>query len=188
MKHKLCFHLIVILGMGFHATAAERPQVGGKAPGFSLKTLDDRSVSLDELNKGAKVVLIVLRGWPGYQCPLCERQVQDFIARAGDFAAADAKVVMVYPGPVDHLKARAREFLEMKGKQWPGEFVYLIDPGYSMINAYGLRWEAPGETAYPSTFVLDRAGVIRFAKISGNHAGRTQAADVLNQLRTLADP
>jgi hypothetical protein len=87
---------------------------------------------------------------------------------------------MVYPGPADDLKAHATEFL--KNKQWPKEFVYLTDPGFNMVNAYGLRWDAPNETAYPSTFVINEKGVVRFARISHSHGDRTRAADMVEEL------
>ena len=160
---------------------AATPKVGDKAPDFALKTLDDQTVRLSDLTATGKVVLVVLRGWPEYQYPLCTRQVQDYIASASGFATAQARVVMVYPGPADNLKAHATEFL--KNKQWPKEFVYLTDPSFTMVNAYGLRWGAPGETAYPSTFVLDRKGVVRFAKVSRSHGDRTKAADILEELK-----
>jgi len=35
------------------------------------------------------VVLVVLRGYPGYRCPYCNRPVQDFIAKV------DAPVPMI---------------------------------------------------------------------------------------------
>jgi len=175
---KMAFALLVCeLPLTLHAAA---PKVGDKAPDFALKTLDDETVRLSDLTATGKVVLVVLRGWPGYQCPLCTRLVQDYIASASGFATAKARVVMVYPGPADDLKAHATEFL--KNKQWPKEFIYLTDPAYSMVNAYGLRWDAPSETAYPSTFVLDRKGVVRFAKISRSHGDRTKAAEILDHV------
>src|SRR3974377_76810 len=124
------------------ALQAAPPKVGDKAPDFSLKTLDDQTVRLSELTATGKVVLVVLRGWPGYQCPLCTRQVQDYIASASGFATASARVVMVYPGPADDLKSHATEFL--KNKQWPKEFVYLTDPGFAIVNAYGFVLGARG--------------------------------------------
>jgi peroxiredoxin Q/BCP len=168
------------LPFNLHAT---QPNVGDKAPDFALQTLEDKTVRLSDLTATSKVVLVVLRGWPGYQCPLCTRQVQDYIAAASGFASANARIVMVYPGPADDLKAHATEFLKIK--EWPKEYVYLTDPAYRMVNAYGLRWDAPGETAYPPTFVLDRKGVIRFAKISRSHGDRTKTAGILEQLKRL---
>ncbi len=144
MKNKI----LPLLAAGVFAcsivvNAAEPPKVGDKAPDFTLKTLDDQSVTLSDLTASNKVVLIVLRGWPGYQCPICERQVEDYIASASKLDEAKARVIMVYPGPADALKAHAQEFLEMKGKLWPKDFVYVVDPDYSMVNAYNLRWDAP---------------------------------------------
>jgi thioredoxin-dependent peroxiredoxin len=169
----------------FKLSAADAPNVGEKAPDFVLKTVDQKSVRLAELTAKSSVVLLVLRGWPGYQCPLCTAQVQDYIGSSEQFSKTKARVVMVYPGPSDHLKARAQEFLE--SKQWPKDFIFVMDPDYAMVNAYGLRWDAPNETAYPATFVLDRKGIVRFAKISHTHGDRTKAMDITKALRQIRD-
>ena len=166
--------------------AAEPPKLGEKAPDFTLKTLDDQPVRLSELTARGNVVLVVLRGWPGYQCPICYRQVHDFIGMKSDFAAAKAQILFVYPGPADGLKARAEEFKKWKGKEWPKEFLYALDPDYTMVNAYAVRWDAPRETAYPSTFVLDGKGAVRFSKISRSHGDRAKASDVLAEVKKLA--
>lgn len=167
------------------STFAAQPKVGDKAPDFTLKTLADKDVKLGELTAKEKVVLVVLRGWPGYQCPLCTKQVRDFTDSAAEFAKAKARVVMVYPGPSDQLKARAKEFLG--NAEWPQEFTFVTDPDFSMVNAYGLRWDAKSETAYPSTFVIDRNGVVRFAKISKGHGGRSQAEEVAKAAAAIKD-
>ena len=174
---------LLLCAVAFAVNAAEPPKVGDKAPYFELKTLDGQSVRLSELTPKAKVVLVVLRGWPGYQCPICDQQVHDFIASAAGFAEAKAQIVFVYPGPSDDLKAHAQEFKDWKGKKWPKEFLYVLDPAYSLVNAYNLRWDAPRETAYPSTFVLDDKGVVRFARISHSHGGRTTAKEVLAEVK-----
>lgn len=157
------------------------PQVGEVAPEFVLKTLDDRTVSLQQLARDSAVVLVVLRGWPGYQCPVCTRQVQDFMAVAGQFETGKGKVVMVYPGPAEQLKHHAEDFLH--NKDWPASFSLVLDPDYTFTHAYGLRWDAPKETAYPSTFVIERGGRIRFAQVSRTHGGRSIAARVIAELK-----
>ena len=176
--------LLICTGLALHA--AEIPKVGDKAPDFTLQSLDDKTVRLSELTAKGSVVLVVLRGWPGYQCPICDRQVQDFIQLKSRFAEAKAQLVFVYPGPASGLTAHADEFKKWKGKEWPKEFFYVLDPDYSMVNSYGLRWDAPRETAYPSTFVLDARGAVRFAKISQSHGDRTKAADVLAETNKLS--
>jgi thioredoxin-dependent peroxiredoxin len=163
--------------------AANPPKAGDPAPDFSLKTLDNQTVHLADLTATGNVVVVILRGWPGYQCPFCTRQVHDYIQTAPGFGEAKARVVMVYPGPVDDLKAHAAEFVG--NKEWPKDFLFVIDPDFDMVNAYGLRWNAPNETAYPSTFVLDQKRIVRFAKISHGHDDRSNPAAVIKELKSL---
>lgn len=178
MKSKLAWWMVcLVVGLGVGRAA---PAVGERAPAFTLNSLAGSPVALDSLTAGGRVVLVMLRGFPGYQCPLCTRQVNEFAGRAKDFAAKGARVVMVYPGPAPELVAKAREFLA--GKEWPGEFLLLLDPDYRFTLAYGLRWEAPKETAYPATFIVGRDGLVTFTKVSGSHGGRTTAAEVLARL------
>src|ERR1700678_1281275 len=160
--------------------AAAPPAVGEKAPDFALSTPEGKSVRLSEEMAKGPVVLVVLRGFPGYQCPYCNRQVQDYIQKAQGFTDAGVRVVLVYPGPPQNLGARANEFLA--DKKLPANFQLLLDPGYQFTNQYGLRGGAPSETRYPSTFLIDSHGVVFFDKSSREHGGRTTAAEVLEAL------
>ncbi|REK06689.1 MAG: AhpC/TSA family protein [Planctomycetota bacterium] len=173
----ICLGLAVAVA---RADEAKIPAVGDKAPDFTLEDLDGQSVSLEKLKPDAPVVLVVLRGYPGYQCPICSFQVSNLLKHAEDFKSAGAQVVLVYPGPADDLDARAAEFI--KGKSLPDNFAFVTDPGYEFTNAYGLRWDAPRETAYPSTFVIGTDGNVRFAKVSKTHGGRANTAKVLEAL------
>jgi len=160
--------------------AAAPPQVGDTAPDFRLKTLDGQSVRLGDLTARSDVVLVVLRGWPGYTCPFCTRQAHDFVDNADKLKAAGVQVVMVYPGPADDLIAHATDFLQ--DKDWPNDFLFVLDPDYSFTKAYGLRWDAPKETAYPSTFIIGMDGKVIFAHVSKQHGDRVSADTVLKAL------
>lgn len=162
-------------------TVAETPDVGSKAPDFTLSTPEGVPVRLSDLTAKGRVVLIALRGYPGYQCPYCQRQAHDFQVKADKFAAQGVQLLLVYPGPPDSLDKRAQEFLAKVGTL-PANFHLVIDPDYKFTNQYGLRWDAPHETAYPSTFVLDQHGIILSRKISHTHGDRTSADDVLADL------
>jgi hypothetical protein len=52
----------------------------------------------------------------------------------------------------------------------------------TVTNAYGLQWNAPNETAYPSTFLINREGAVFFSKIVKEHAGRTTATEVIEAM------
>lgn len=159
---------------------AATPAVGETAPDFTLKTLSGESVKLSGFTSAANIVLVALRGWPGYQCPFCTTQVYEYISHAADFSGKNVQVILVYPGPSEMLQAHAQEFL--KDKPLPEPIVFLVDPNYEFANRYALRWKADDETVYPSTFVMDHNRMIRFAHVSHEHGDRTSAAAVLRFL------
>ena len=159
----------------------QTPAVGAKVPDFTLSTPTGKSVALSTEQKGHALVLVILRGFPGYQCPYCVKQVHDFVDHASDFKAKNARVLLVYPGPPADLDQHAKEFLE-KQAELPSNIVLVTDPDYKVTNLYGLRWDAPHETAYPSTFVLDGKGTVVFEKISHTHGDRLSAQDALDHL------
>lgn len=175
--------LCVALSGGLAAQIPAPPAIGEKARSFTLTSLQGTTVRLSEAVARGPVVLVVLRGWPGYDCPFCTRQFGDYLKHAPDLEQAGAHVLFVYPGPADGLKAHADAFI--KNRELPGHFTFLLDPDYTFTNAYALRWDAKAETAYPSTFVIDKAGTVRFANISKEHGGRVPVADVLTALAGL---
>ncbi len=173
--------LVALLSFSQPVSAADAPpKMGDIAADFELKTMAGEKVRLTEQLKTGPVVLVVLRGFPGYQCPVCNQQVGQFLGQAEKFKAAGAKVLLVYPGPAKNLHLRTEEFL--KDKTVPEHFQLLIDPDYAFTKAYHLRWDAAGETAYPSTFVIQNDGKITFAKVSMTHGGRTNAVEILKAL------
>jgi peroxiredoxin len=159
---------------------ASPPTVGERAREFSLKDLDGKTVTLAEMTQKGPFALIVLRGWPGYQCPFCTKQVAELRGKAEEFRKRGTPVLLVYPGPIERLDEHAREFLKMGGL--PEGFRLVTDPDYALVNAYGLRWDAPKETAYPSTFVIDAGQTVRFAKISKEHGDRASSQEILKAL------
>jgi peroxiredoxin len=162
---------------------AQPPAEGAKAPDFTLSTPTGKAVKLSTEERGHHLVLVILRGFPGYQCPYCVKQVHDFTDHASDFKAKNTRVLLVYPGPPAELDQYAKEFLK-KQAELPSNIVLVTDPDYKVTNLYGLRWDAPHETAYPSTFILDKKGTVAFEKISHSHGDRLSAQDALDHLST----
>lgn len=177
----VCCGLALVLGAGAVLAADPGPAVGERAKDFDLEALGGGRAKLSELTKAGPVVLVVLRGYPGYQCPLCTKQFGEFLGKADEFKKAGATVAFVYPGPAAALKQKATEFV--KGRDYPAHFRVLLDPDYAFTNSYGLRWDARNETAYPSTFVVAADGKVKFARVSTTHGGRLSAADALKALK-----
>ncbi|AMV34538.1 thiol-disulfide oxidoreductase [Pirellula sp. SH-Sr6A] len=153
------------------------PKVGEKATDYQWTELSGQELSLAELQKKGPVVIALLRGYPGYQCPACTKQVGDLVSHSKEFESRGASVVLVYPGAVKDLKSKGKEFL---GKtELPGHFHFVLDQDYGFTSRYGLRWEAEAETSYPSTLVIGKDGKVLYSKISRTHGGRAEAKEVL---------
>jgi peroxiredoxin len=163
------------------SAVAQTPAIGATAPDFTLSTPVGETITLSKETARETTVLVVLRGYPGYQCPFCVKQVHDFADHSAEFTARHAHVLFVYPGPPADLDQHAKEFLT-KQANLPANIGLVIDPDYKVTNLYGLRWDAPHETAYPATFILAKDGTITFEKVSHAHGDRTTAQDVLNQI------
>ncbi len=185
------FILTALLGTTFclaidtrRVVSADPPgiAVGEKAPDFELPVVGgDGFLRLsDEIRKGP-VVVVVLRGYPGYQCGICNRQVSAMVSRARALGDAAERVILVYPGDVDRLDRRADEFLG--SRRIPEPLVMVRDEGMAMVTEWGLRWNRPNETAYPATFVIDRNGRVRWTKVSQSHAGRSRVEEILKAIR-----
>ncbi len=100
--------------------------------------------------------------------PYCVKQVHDFVEHSSDFKAKKANVLFVYPGPSAELDEPAKATLAKQAKL-PDNMKLVTDPDYTMTTLYGLRWDAPQEIAYPSTFILDNNGKVLFEKINHSH-------------------
>lgn len=162
------------------AAGMKNPPAVGDVIDFELPALGGGTAKLAKLADAGPVVVVLLRGYPGYQCPLCTKQFGDYLEHADELKKAGAKVVFIYPGPSQKLQERAAEFV--KGKDYPDHFQILLDPDMKFATAYGLRWDAAGETTYPSTFIVNRKRVVTFATVSKTHGGRVKADDVLKGL------
>lgn len=163
-------------------------KVGDRAPDFELPVQGGEGfVSLDDLVKEGPVVVVVLRGFPGYQCGICNRQVGSLLNRSAALDTAlgnlPKRVVLVYPGPELNLERHAKQFIG--SKRIPELFVMVRDPGMEMISSWGLRWDARNETAYPATYVIGPDKRVRWSKVSKSHGGRATTDDVIRAVKQL---
>lgn len=174
--------LLVLIGIRAGIAADTPPKVGETAPKFELESVDGTTIKLTDYAGKGPVVLVVLRGFPGYQCPICSQQVGQLLEKAEEIKSAGATVLLVYPGPSARLIEKAKEFI--KDKTIPDHFQLLVDPDYKFTNAYHLRWNAAGETAYPSTLIIQPSLKVSYSKVSRSHGGRSTAKEILEKLKS----
>jgi peroxiredoxin Q/BCP len=180
----LALAAVLILSTNSRADDAPKPpKVGDTIKDYKFDSKTDHEVSLSAFAQTGPLVLVVLRGYPGYQCPACTAQVAELRKHASEFKELGAHVLLVYPGAVDNLQIRATQFLQ--DEKLPEPLVLVLDPQYAFIQPIGLRWDKSGETAYPSTFVLDKNRVVKFAKVSKTHGDRAKTNDILAVLQKM---
>jgi thiol-disulfide isomerase/thioredoxin len=137
--------LLVVAG----ALALTGPQVGAPAPDFSLTTIGGKPVSLAAFH-GKTLVINVWATW----CPPCREETSTLIA-AAKAAAGPGEVAFL---GVDSTEAApiVRAFVAAKGVP----FAQAIDEHDSFAHAFDVR-------AFPTTFVIDRNGVLRARFVGG---------------------
>ena len=135
------------------------PEVGDRAPVFSLPDSDGTVVSLADLLAGGDRVLVYV--YPAAMTPGCTTESVDFSAAAPALAEAGIRVVGVSPDP----PAKLTRFRERDGL----DLTLLSDPDKTMLTEWGAYGEKKnyGKTVMGvirSTFVVDPDGTLSFVR------------------------
>ncbi|GLW75272.1 peroxiredoxin [Kitasatospora phosalacinea] len=170
---------------------------GAKAPSFTLPSATGRAVALDGLLADGPVVLTFYRGsW----CPYCNIALRSLQQHHDAVTARGARLVAVSPQVSDESLSFA-EKNELA-------FDVLSDTGCDTAKQYGLAHDLPDDLAavyeglgidlhrsnaghartlpLPATYVIDRAGLIRWAFVDTDYTSRAEPADVLTALDALS--
>ena len=136
--------------------------VGGEAPDFMLKNQDNQEVRLSDF-RGRKAVLLVF--YPLAFTGTCQGE----LSTAGDFQSGTVQVLTVsVDSPYSH-----KVWAEREGYDFP----LLSDfwPHGAVAQAYGVFNDSAG-FANRGTFLIDTAGVVRFAEQHAPGQARDQDA------------
>jgi peroxiredoxin Q/BCP len=160
---------ILALAVGVSAAlAADPPAVNAKAPDFTLKSQENKTVNLHDF-RGKWVVLYF---YPKDMTPGCTIEAHNFQADQDKYTKINAAIVGVSVDPVDsHVEFCTKENLTFK---------LLSDVDHKVVNMYGSTQKfGASEVAARNTFLLDPQGVIRkvFLKVNPNpHSKEVLAA------------
>ena len=138
--------------------------VGDTAPEFSLPDQDKQVVTLSDL-RGAPVLLVF---YPFAFSGICTGELCQLRDELTTYTDAGVKVLAISTDPVFSLKA----FREKEGFDFP----LLSDfwPHGAIARAYGVFNDTRG-MAVRGTFLIDKAGIVRFAEINGPGRPRDQS-------------
>jgi thioredoxin-dependent peroxiredoxin len=173
MNHRSILSLmlaaVLVLAVGASiARAADPPAVNTPAPDFTLKSQENKTVSLHDF-RGQWVVLYF---YPKDMTPGCTIEAHNFQADQDKYTKIHAAIVGVSVDPVDsHVEFCTKENLTFK---------LLSDADHKVVNQYGSTQKfGATEVAARNTFLVDPQGNIRkeFIKVDPNpHSKEVLAA------------
>ncbi|MGI9223208.1 MAG: peroxiredoxin family protein [Woeseiaceae bacterium] len=136
--------------------------------------------------RGAPAVLIFVRGnW----CPFCNRQVRNLTKNYKQIVDLGARLILVTPKPLETTR-RVAEFFEV-------EFDFWLDESLTATRQLGLLFEGAvpadyrkeyGEdTMWPTSLVIDAAGIIRYVELSKHIIDRPNPKTLLREVQRAID-
>lgn len=156
-------------------TAARTPQIGDKAPEFSLQSTSGERVTLSAF-RGQKNVLIAF--FPLAFTSTCTAELCDF---STDFDQFTGKGVEVLPISVD-----ASASLKAYKKAYHMKVDLLSDFKRDASRAYGVLGQ---ETFYArrSYFLVDQSGTVRWTHVEDKNGTKRENGELLAEIGKLAE-
>jgi antitoxin component YwqK of YwqJK toxin-antitoxin module/peroxiredoxin len=127
--------------------------------------------------RGTRPVLVVfLRGFSGQVCLYCAAQTTAIGNNIQKFRDLGVEVVVVYPGPVEAVPAFI-EAVRSLAKE-PPPMPVALDVSLIAVRKLGIE----DNLAKPTSLIIDRSGVVRYAYVGRTIADRPAVKDLLNEL------
>ncbi len=158
------------------------PQAGDAAPDFTLADSDGRRVTLTELRRNNRAVLLIF--YRGHASPFCNSELRSFEKRLADFRARHVQIVAISADS----SAESHKLREDKGYS----FLFLSDPTAQVIRSYGVLHPGSGDggrdIARPAEFLVDVAGSVRWVNLTDDLRVRARPQIVLEAIDYLQLP
>lgn len=153
---------------------------GKPLPIDELRGVDGKTVRLADYVGKKQVLLVVLRGFLGEVCMYCVAQTEALAQCRAELEALGIEVLVLYPGPRENEKAFEKTYEMTFGKGAPPYRVFY-DPDLELVRKLGVS----GDLAYPTTIIVDRQGVVRYAYVGKDRADRPAARALIKKIKEL---
>ena len=146
------FLLLVLAGTAVAEATDVQPAVGHRVPDFTLR---DPEGTLVQLSRVLKEKAVLLNFWATW-CPPCREEMPSMERVYRDYKARGLEILAVSldAGDGAAVAARVKAFMAGLALTFPA----LLDPTMEVVRAYRLR-------GLPTTYLIDRTGVIRAAVV-----------------------
>lgn len=150
---------------------------------------EGNEVDLKQYQEKKNVVLVITRGfqkgnyYKAGVCAYCTTQTSRFIANYEQFRERNTEVVVVFPIE-NQSQSKQRETLVTKAQsllKQPVEsvpFPVWLDAELQVVKHLGIE----ADLSKPATYVLDRAGQVRFAYVGASLADRPSVKAIMAKL------
>ncbi|MBI5904413.1 MAG: TlpA family protein disulfide reductase [Deltaproteobacteria bacterium] len=143
-------------------------EVGQPVPKVTLPTIEGASVDISSY-KG-KIVLIAF--WASW-CPRCGEELT-FLQ--GIYKSSPDIVVLAVNQESQNISRAHIERVKNTLKEWKIDFPVLLDRNLDAWHAFGIN-------ALPTSVILDRKGIIRYAEANYYWATQERIAEVIQRIR-----
>ena len=153
-----------VLGVEPPAGGADDVLVGQRAPNVRWRAGSGETYSLAGLRGRSVVLLEFLATW----CPHCQRLAPVVSSLYADFRQRDVTFLGMNASPfaMDKRSRSSPEDMAAFASRFGASFPLAFDPAVAVGRAYGVR-------TFPTTFIIDRQGVVRYA-----HSGEIPQAEL----------
>ncbi len=162
-------------------------QVGGDPAGQSLlgrvlpqqRFLSSTGRVIDLAAPQRPTVVVILRGFSGQVCIYCATQTAAIGRQIERFRTAGVDVLVVYPGPTEAVPVFVEAVKSLRHESLP----MPIGLDVSLLLVRGLGIEE--NLARPTSLIIDRTGIIRYAYVGKTGADRPSVDDLLRNAEKL---
>lgn len=141
------FLTLAFMALSLALFAAQPLKIGEKAPAFSLKGVDGKTVSLSDYSNEKGVILIFTCN----TCPYVVAYQDRIIALHNKFAPQGYPVVTINPNDPQESPGDSFEAMKVRAEEKSFPFPYLFDEQQTVFPTYGA-------TRTPEVFLLENKG------------------------------
>ncbi len=151
-------------------------EVGQAAPQFTLYGEGNKEVTLSDYQGRNLVLFFFPKAFTG----TCERQIVEHAASVEQFKALDASIVGVSTDQVPSLQQFAAQC------EAAGKVALLSDFRHKTVRDYGIALDSGPLPNQRAVFIIDSAGIVRYAHIEPNPGQFQGVAPELEALQIIA--
>lgn len=165
----------------FDLSRIDTARVGGMAPDFALTDLDGRTYRLSDFRGKKNVALVFVYG---VTCMFCTGQIRNLRANIEQFEATGTQVLIVEANEPYRVRSTANESTS------EARLPILLDPTHTTAATYGIAMQMNHIEWLnrPSTFLIDRDGIIRTRFLSESATDRPPPSALLSELKKMQAP